>query len=155
MSSNFYEAELRHVLHFAMESNRIRDLGNSSPFFAQLMKAYPSCGSKIDWARVPGSVERAEERADFQIIQFVSFFDQVVQKFRLVGDVVYVGDSATDFALAGSMECMREALPELLAIPQHHYLMGPDGSWCMCFTMEGNMGFGFHPKLSTRPDRAM
>jgi hypothetical protein len=145
MSGNFYEAELRKALHAAMESNRIRDLGDSSPFFAQLTKAYPANGSKIDWGRIPDSIERTEEDETFQVEQFVLFFDEVVQKFRLAGDVVYVGDSATDFALAGPMESMREALPELLAIPQHHYLIGPESSWCMCFTMEGDMGFGFHP----------
>jgi hypothetical protein len=145
MSDNFYEAELRKALRAAMESNRIRDLGDSSPFFAQLTKAYPASGSKIDWGRVSGSIERTEEEEALQIEQFVSFFDEVVQKFRLAGDVVYVGDSATDFALVGPMEFMREALPELLAIPQHHYLIGPESSWCMCFTMEGDMGFGFHP----------
>lgn len=145
MSGNFYEAELRKALHAAMASNRIREVGDSAPFFAQLMKSYPASGSKIDWSRVPDSIERTEEDPALQLDQFLSFFDEVVQKAGLVGDVVYVGDSATDFALAGSMERMREALPELLEIPQHHYLIGPESSWCMCFTMEGDMGFGFHP----------
>ena len=144
MSGNFYEAELRKALRTEIESHRIRELGDSSPFFAQLTKAYPASGSKIDWGRVPGSIERVEEGA-LQVEQFAKFFDEVVQKFRLSGDVVYVGDSATDFALTGSLECMREVLPELLAIPQHHYLVGPDSSWCACFTMEGDMGFGFRP----------
>lgn len=109
------------------------------------MTAYPASGSKIDWDRVPGSIERVEEDESLQSERFTAFFDEIVQRFRLAGDVVYVGDSATDFALAGSVECMRDALPETLAIPQHHYLIGPDSSWCLCFTMEGNMGFGFRP----------
>lgn len=145
MSGNFYEAELRRALHAAMESSRIRELGDSSPFFAQLMNIYPAGGSKIDWGRVPGSVERFEEEGSIQAVQFAEFFDEVVRKFCLAGDVVYVGDSATDFALTGSLECVREVLPELLAVPQHHYLIGPECSWCMCFTMEGGMGFGFCP----------
>jgi len=145
MSGNFYEAELRKALRTEIESHRIRELGDSSPFFAQLAKAYPASGSKIDWGRVPGSIERVEEEEALQAEQFAKFLDEVIQKFRLSGDVVYVGDSATDFALAGSLECMRKVLPELLAVPQHHYLVGPDSSWCVCFTMEGDMGFGFRP----------
>ena len=62
MSGNFYEAELRKALHAAMESRRVRELGDSSSFFAELMKTYPASGSKIDWGRVPGSIERVEER---------------------------------------------------------------------------------------------
>ncbi|MDF0584160.1 hypothetical protein [Bradyrhizobium yuanmingense] len=145
MSANFYEAELRKALRKEIESHRIRELGDSSPFFAQLTKAYPAGGSKIDWGRVPGSIERVEEDEALQVEQFAKFFDEVIQTFRLSGDVVYVGDSATDFALTGSLECMREVLPELLAVPQHHYIVGPDSSWCVCFTMEGDMGFGFRP----------
>jgi hypothetical protein len=147
---NKYETEVRDVLRVLMEANRIRELGESSPFFAQISALYPLDGSKIDWRRVPGSVERSENDEDLHVEQFVGFFDEVTEKFRLAGDVVYVGDSATDFALGASIECMREALPNLLAIPQHHYLIGPESSWCMCFTMEGDMGFGFHSSYSNR-----
>jgi hypothetical protein len=108
------------------------------------MRIYPASGSKIDWCRVPDSIERTEEDESLQLEQFLTFFDEVAQNFLLIGEVVYVGDSATDFALAGEIECIRAALPELLLIPQHHYLIGPEFSWCICFTMEGNMGFGFH-----------
>jgi hypothetical protein len=112
------------------------------------MRAYPTLGSKIDWSRVPNSIERFEEDTTLQVERFVSFFDEVAQKFGLAGDVVYVGDSATDFALAGAMEHMKEALPELLGIPQHHYFIGSECSWCICFTMEGDMSFGFSPSHS-------
>jgi hypothetical protein len=144
MGGNFYEVELRKVLRADIEYHRIMEAGDSSPFFEQLGKAFPVIGSKIDWARVPGSIERVEEDEAVQREQFTKFFDEAMQTFRLSGDVVYVGDSATDFALAGSVDCVRRALPELLTVPQHHYLLGPDCSWCMCFTMEGDMGFGFH-----------
>lgn len=148
MGESFYEAELRKALRAAIESHRIKELGDSSPFFAQLMATYPVSGSKIDWGRLPGSIERVEEDEAIQAEQFTAFFDEVIQKFRLAGDVVYVGDSATDFALTGSVGCMRDVLPELLAIPQHHYLIGPESSWCLCFTMEGDMGFGFRPSAA-------
>lgn len=148
MSENFYEIELHRALRPAMVSRRLVSLGDSSAFFAQLAQAYPVSGSKIDWGRVPGAMERTDEQHN--IGEFTSFFDEVVLKCRLIGEVIYVGDSATDFALAGSVECMREALPELLAIPQHHYLIGPDTSWCMCFTMEGDMGFGFRTRFPSR-----
>ena len=147
MSQNFHEVELRKALRAQIESHRICELGDSAPIFAQLTKAYPARGSKIDWGRVPGAVERLEEERSFQVERFAKFFDEMVQKFRLSGDIIYVGDSATDFALAGPVECMREVFPELFAIPQHHYLVGPDSSWCVCFTMEGDMGFGFRPSL--------
>jgi hypothetical protein len=150
MNCNFYESELRKILHVQLESNRISELGDSSPFFERLMKEFPFSGSRIDWRRVPESIERVEDDRALQIDQFILFCDEIIRKFDLVGAVVYVGDSATDFALVGTLECMREALPALLAIPQHHYLIGIDNSWCMCFTMEGDMGFGFSLGYRTR-----
>lgn len=141
MSENFHEAELLKALHPAIVSRRLVSVGDSSTFFARLARAYPVNGSKIDWGRVPHAIERTHEQSNME--EFVSFFDEVVGKYSLAGEVIYVGDSATDFAFASSVECMREVLPELVAIPQHHYFIGPETSWCMCFTMEGDMGFGF------------
>jgi hypothetical protein len=149
MSKNFYDTELRKVLRAELEGSRIRELGDSSPVFAQIATAYPITGSKIDWRRVPGSIELVEEDEVMRVEEFIGFFDEVVQKFSLSGDVVYVGDSATECAFAGSLEYMRAVLSKLLAIPQHHYLVGADVSWCVSFTMEGDMGFGFRP-LPTR-----
>ena len=143
MNGDFFETGLRQALRKEFESHRLRELGDSSPFFSQLMEAFPVCGSKIDWDRVSDSIERVEEDIDLQTGQFAEFFDEVNQRCCLSGDVVYVGDGVTDFALVSSLKCMREILPELLAVPQHHYLVAPDSSWCMCFTMEGWMGFGF------------
>jgi hypothetical protein len=146
MSENFYETELRKSLRVEIESHSVYELGESSPFFEQLAKTYPVYGSKIDWGRVPSSVERIEEEVGVQIEQFIKFFDEMAEKFCLSGDVVYVGDSATDFALKGEVKFIRKALPEILTVPQHHYFIGPNSSWVICFTMEGDMGFGFRPK---------
>jgi hypothetical protein len=145
MSRNFYEIELRKALREEIESHYIKEVGDSSPFFAQLTKGYPANGSKIDWSQIPGSIERVEENKSLQVKQFIRFFNEVIQKFNLSGNVVYIGDNATDFALVGSLECMMGVVSELLTIPQHHYFVGPDSSWCICFTMEGDMGFGFRP----------
>jgi len=145
MSENFYEVELRNALQSVMELKHIRGVGDSAPLFARLTAAYPSFGSKIDWRRVPGSVERTEEDESRQTEQFKVFFNEVVEKSKLSGDVVYAGDSATDFALSGSLEHMGAALPELLMIPQHHYFIGAASCWCISLTTEDDMGFGFQP----------
>jgi hypothetical protein len=103
---------------------------------------YPTVGSKIDWKRVPGAIEDFEEDQSRHFVRFIEFFDEMRARFCLDGQVLYVGDSATDFVLAGSMDAMRRVLAVLVEVPQHHYFVGPNGSWCMCMTMEGDMGFG-------------
>lgn len=137
-----YEDDLRLALKPEFDADQIREVGDAANIFGSLLKVYPASGSKIDWKRVSGAIESAEEDESLQIERFVEFFDEMCLKFALAGPVLYVGDSATDFALEGTVESIRRALPELVGIPQHHYFIGPNCSWCLCMTMEGDMGFG-------------
>lgn len=145
MISNAYEAELRELLKADLQTGRVREYESSTPFFEGLSKAYPLSGSKIDWKCVPASIQCFDEDASQHVGLFVKFVDDIAKKFSLEGEVVYVGDSATDFALGGMLEDIRPALPSIFAIPQHHYLIGPEFSWCLCCTMEGDMAFGRSP----------
>lgn len=137
-----HEDDLRLVLRSEFETGQIREAGDAANVFESLSRAYPTNGSKIDWKHVPGAIESTEEDQSLQVERFVEFFDEVRSRFGLAGPVLYVGDSATDFALEGTVDAIRRALPELVEIPQHHYFIGPDCSWCLCMTMEGDMGFG-------------
>ena len=148
MSGNFYEDELRRSLRSKFQSEEIRDLGDSSEFFDRLMEYYPTSGSKINWRIIPNSIEELEENIDLQSAAFSQFFDALIAKFGLVGNVIYAGDSLTDAAFEGDLIDIRESLPELLEIPHHHYFIASDFSWCICLTMEGDMGFGFNPSFN-------
>lgn len=142
ISSALYEDDLRLALKVEFDAGQIREVGDSADVFGGLSKVYPTSGSKIDWKRVPGAIESTEEDASLQTEQFLEFFDRIRSRFDLAGPVIYVGDGATNFALEGTVDAIRRALPELVEIPQHHYFIGPYYSWCLCMTMEGDMGFG-------------
>ncbi|HRN83056.1 MULTISPECIES: hypothetical protein [Nitrosomonas] len=137
-----YEDDLRHSLKAEFDTGRIREVVDAAKVFSQLSKVYPTSGSKIDWKNIPGAIERTEEDKSLQLERFVEFFDEMCSRFELAGVILYVGDSATDFALEGTVDAFRRVLPELVEIPQHHYFVGPACSWCICLTMEGDMGFG-------------
>jgi hypothetical protein len=132
---------LRKTLKSDFESGRLREVGESSGFFKNLARVYPSIGSKIAWSEVPGSVERAETDG----CTFTAFFDEVRARFGLSGPVIYVGDSATDFALEGAIDVVRGALDTLTEVPQHHYFIGAGYAWCVVLTMESDMAFGHAP----------
>lgn len=140
---NYHENELRKSLGSLFKSGEIREIGSSSAYFAQLSELFPASGSKIDWSKVDQSVENAEPRESMRISKFIEFFNAMHDKLSLTGDIIYLGDSATDFALCMSLETLRNVLPELLGIPQHHYILSMSNGWCVCLTMEGDMGFGF------------
>ena len=137
-----YDDEIRKTLKAEIDAGRLKEVGDAADVFGLVKKIYPRSGSKIDWDQVPGAIEDAEEDQSRQITRFIEFFDEMCAKFRLSGLVLYVGDSLTNFALASSVADVRRALPVLFEVPQHHYFVGPNGSWCMCMTMEGDMAFG-------------
>lgn len=139
---SMYEDDVRSALKAMFDVGELLDVGDAVTVFDSLSTAFPTSGSKIDWEHVPGSIEFAEPDVDLQHQHFVDFFDEMQRRFGLPGPVTYVGDSATDFALTGAVDVIRRALPVLLEVPQHHYLLGPGCSWCMCLTMEGDIGFG-------------
>lgn len=144
MNTNFYETALRQALQPAITAGLICDIGDASPWFSSLMTAFPVCGSKIDWSRVPEAVERRLAAALPSEQQQLDFFDGIAERCNLHGRVIYLSDSAIDFGLAGEIGSVRQVLPTLLTlIPQHHYLIAEDLSWCMCFSMEGWLAFGY------------
>jgi hypothetical protein len=118
-----YDDDIRQALKAEFEAGHLREVGDAADVFGPLAKIYPASGSKIDWQRVPGAVESAEENQSLQSKRFVEFFDEMRSRFELRGPVLYAGDSATGFALGGTIDVMRRALPELFKIPQHHYLL--------------------------------
>ncbi len=139
---SIYEDEIRQALKAQIDAGRLKEAGAAIHVYRLLTKTYPRSSSKIDWSRVPGAIECAEEDRSRQTARFIEFFDKMCARFALNGLVLYIGDSLTDFALAASIADMRQALPALFDVPQHHYFVGPNASWCMSMTMEGDMAFG-------------
>ncbi len=143
MAKNLHESDLRLALKSLFENGELRVIGSSDAIFAQLESAFPALGSKIDWLSVPTAIESVSLDEETRPQAFASFYDSLVAEFSLSGVVTYVGDSATEFAIEGSVESLRNALPSLVRIPQHHYFVGTNAAWCITLTMEGWMAFGF------------
>ena len=139
---NYYEGEIRQALKADFDGGSLIEAGDAMDVFGLLESAYPTSGSKIDWARVPDAIQCVDEIGPDRSGRFVEFFVEICNSLRLTGPVLYVGDHSPDFAIAASVETMKKVLPVLLEIPQHHFLVGPNGSWCFCLTMEGDIDFG-------------
>jgi hypothetical protein len=122
---------------------------NTTEIFASIYKAFPIIGSKINWAHVVGSIHSSEPNLDLQIQRWLEFFDNVDKRFDLPGEITIVGDGVIDFGITGTKTAIRSALSIILTFPQHHYLLGGGNRallWCMCFSAEGDMDFGFSVK---------
>lgn len=143
-STNYFEDELLQILGTDVHTGIITIEPDCTDYFVKLAKCFPAAGTKIDWGRVPNSINtwRDEDRDESA---FVEFFNQIVTSNNLSGPIVYMGDSNTEFALLTSIDVVSKYLKDILSIPQHHYFVAADFSWCIAFTFEGDMSFGYAP----------
>ncbi|EPS0981725.1 hypothetical protein ACVBOS_001173 [Vibrio vulnificus] len=140
-----YEEELLSELKNSISNGKIKVEDDSGKYFSELGQSYPTFGSKIDWDEIENSVvkDATEEDCD---AQFVSFFKTVSLENSLQGECIVIGDSAIDKALRMDINTLESVLLNIVEIPQHHYIVASDLSWCMTYTMEREMAFGFKPE---------
>jgi hypothetical protein len=60
--------------------------------------------------------------------------------------VIAIGDSAMEEAVSLPLGVLRASIRDFLELPQHLYVLPEDASWCLSFTMEGDLAFGHAPK---------
>ena len=136
---NYYE----NVIAESMDDAIARVRNGAPSVFSRISECYPLYGAKIDWRRLASCFEDRTSNLHRHPQRFEEFFHNVILRFRLEGDITYVGDGLTDFSLHGPIEKFDRLLGAIFDVPQHHYFLGRDLDWCMCFTMEGDMNFAF------------
>lgn len=140
-----FEDDLLSELNNFISNGKIKICDDNGKYFLELSQAYPICGSKIDWDKVDKSVVSyaTGENCD---AQFIDFFKAMVHEYNLREKCVVIGDSAIDKALLMDISTLNTVLQKIIEIPQHHYILASDYSWCLTFTMEQEMAFGYKPK---------
>lgn len=140
MHMNTYDEKIVRYLNNDLGNLNFRLIYNSDYLFSELMTYYPVLGSKIDWSKVEGAIEEKLPSDG------VDFFNRMKERFSLEGIATYVGDGVTEIAVESCVDCMAKILSGVIDIPQHHYVIGRNYSWCICITMEGDVDFGFSGK---------
>jgi hypothetical protein len=93
-------------------------------------------GTDVDWDRVSGSYRHwlptSADEAALVVVEFLAALPGVA-------DVVHVGDSLSPYAVRIPREDLDQLLAALLAIPEHHYFVADDRSWCGVFRVTGHV----------------
>lgn len=96
----------------------------------------PFVGTGVDWSRVSGShrhwLPKSAAEAAAVVVQFLAALPGSA-------DVVHVGDSLSPCSVRIPREDLAQLLSALLAIPEHHYFVPDDRSWCGVFGMRGHV----------------
>ncbi len=127
---------------------------SSAEYFVVLQERFPVYGSKIDWESVPGarieSIDTADSENYFERAEIFANEVWNAEGIDCERSVVVIGDSAMDVALKMPLHALRSCLRRILAMPQHSYVLASDASWCMSFTMEGDVSFAYAPDDADR-----
>lgn len=140
-----FEEELLADLDTFVKAGDVSVEESSEAYFGRLAEVFPLGGSKINWDQVSGSIVDTNSNIN-DVTEWVNFFNEIVEKKGLGGNLVYVNDSAIECALTMSVDILKQCIKQILEYPDHHYFIGEDYAWCMTFTMEGDMTFGFNPQ---------
>jgi hypothetical protein len=139
-----FEEELLAELDDLIKSGCIFVEKENEKYFSGLSASFPICGSKIDWGEVPGSIEEIADGSNY-LGSCIDFFKRISEENGLKGNCILIGDSAIESAFILSVDVLGQCLKKVLEVPQHHYIIAENNSWCMSFTMEGEMAFGNKP----------
>jgi hypothetical protein len=107
---------------------------------AWVKDSLPFVGTGVDWARVVGSHRHWFAESDDDISTIVVEFLSAV---RNRGDVTHIGDALSPCDVRITSDEMGKVLPALLEIPEHHYLVSDDRTWCGVFRIEGDVDLVF------------
>ena len=141
--SNYFDQELLHDLREPLASGQLRVEPQVDAYFDLMKGWFVIRNLRPHWSSLPFAVSEVELDPQQQPHAFSAFFARMAHEYSLAGEAVYVGDSATSLAVLGDVSALLEVPECLFSIPQHHYLLAADQGWFMCFTFEGDMGFGF------------
>lgn len=141
MGESWHENELFNKLKEAGMHGRFSVDENFDFVFSGLEERVPLDGSKIDFERIHGSSFSICNNSELESLEFAEFFDERIIENHLEGLIYYVGDGCTNVRIKGEIPDFKLILHLIFQIPEHHYFVAEDFSWCMSFTMEGCMGF--------------
>ena len=92
----------------------------------------PFRGSKVDWARVPG------EHQHWPGAELSTVLPLLESHLANGAGAIHIGDNLSPCGVRIGASDLA-AVPALLAIPEHHYLVADDRSWVLVITFEGDV----------------
>ncbi|BEV01942.1 hypothetical protein [Novosphingobium olei] len=135
--------ELRDALALPIAAGTIGLYRSSEDIGRRLEQSFPFAGAKIDWSLTRGHL--AVSAGARSLVGFSAFFED--RRTALGNDqpAFYLSEGPIDFALRASLITFQRHLRSIVSVPAHHYFVAEDFSWCIVYSMEGDIDFGWSP----------
>ncbi|WP_446652906.1 hypothetical protein [Blastomonas sp.] len=116
-------------------------------FVQRLERAFQFEGSKIRWDLARGHISLTEDELNYGT--FRRFFNDLGRELGHDMAAFYLNDNLVQCALGASLFAFERHLGEIISIPAHHYFVAKDFKWCMAYTIEGDIDFGWSVRESS------
>lgn len=129
-----------------LTSGEVEYLNDSTIFFQMLVTNYPIGFYRIDWNQVKNKIEFYIGLNYPESIQPIKdCINKIILKCLINDDeFVYVCfDGITEGAFKMRWNTFKEYAHEILTTPQHTYVIPEDASWCLNYTSENYLYFGY------------
>lgn len=133
-----------------LEDRGLLRTGADDAVVNSINERFPFIGSKIDWGAIPGSIVKRLSSTD-EMAECISFMADCLKGMEKASPVVIIGDGVMQFKIETNLSNIECCFYDVLELPQHTYITTPLCEWCLVFTMEGDMCFGYAPPIDLTP----
>jgi len=123
----------------------VKYIEDNKPFFERIINSFPLGFHRIDWDRLthmeilikqsyPNNKEEIEKS-----VKWIFFKEKIKDET----DVIICFDGYTKGALLMPVKTFVEHCSEILTTTQHSYVIPSIGNWCLNYTMEDYLYFGY------------
>lgn len=132
-----------------LEKGIVTYLDDSHSLFQAIMTNYPITFNRIDWDLIPHESYHIEEKYpdNKEVISLIVSGIVREEGLDMTQQVKVCFDGYTSGALSMPLTLFLKHAAEIFTIPQHTYVLPQDVSWCLNYTFENFIYFGYSPKM--------
>lgn len=128
-----------------LENGDVKYIEDSHPYFEKILNKYPIGFYRIDWEKLPHREMHIEKRypnnkSDIENAVKKIFIEENILDNTMI-NICF--DGITEGGLSMSSKLFLFFASEILNSPQHIYVMPNDAKWCLNYTMERYLYFGY------------
>jgi len=128
-----------------LNEGEVQYLENSDSIFQKIVDNYPIQSHRIDWDMIPHTEVYIGKKYPDSIEDLDKAIQQIVdmEKINPKTKVFICFDGYTSGALSMSVALFLKFASEILTFPQHTYVLPEGENWCLNYTMEHYLYFGY------------
>lgn len=143
-----FDQELRNKVHNVI-GETLEVVLDGEKYYELLEKRFPIGLNRIEWTKIDQYRSKEidfgnREIAKTEVLNFI--FNVVkIADVKEGDEVVVLSDDALNNTYKMKFSVLLDCIDEIFFLPQHTYVLPLDANWCLNYTFENDLYFGFSP----------